>query len=277
MKVFISADMEGISGVVSPEQTMSECRYYEQARLLMTEDVNAAVAGLREGGATEILVHDGHNNALNVDISRLVPGVELISGSTRRFRMMHGLDQSFDGAVLLGYHGRASMAAAVMDHSYYTKSVLDIRVNGQPCGEIELNTLYAAYLGVPVVLVTGDRAAAEAAEKFNPWCRTVAVKDGQGRFCARCLPLDVSRQKIREASREALLSRPNASLVAVPEKPVLEMVFPDANLADTVNMVPGTSRVDARTVRLQCGDLKELYLWRQVFTILADAFVNKYY
>ncbi|MGE5483507.1 MAG: M55 family metallopeptidase [Ignavibacteriales bacterium] len=281
MKIYISADLEGISGVVSPEQTMPEYKDYAMSRELMTGDVNAAIQGLRQAGVDEIVVNDSHHNSRTIDITALDPGAVLISGDTRKFSMMHGLDESFDGAILLGYHARAGTAGAIMDHSYYAKSVLEIRIDGVAHGEIGINTLYAAEMGVPVLLVTGDRAAAAEAVQVNPRLRTVCVKEAQGRFCAKCLPIAASRKMITEAAREAAaeaaVSRREIGLPAVPSQPVLEIDFPSANLADAACVVPGTERISNRGIRFQCKSVKDLFLWRQVFCALAASAQNKHY
>jgi len=276
LKVFISVDLEGINGVTSEKQVLPGNPEYDVTRKLLTDEVNAAVSGALEAGATEILVNDSHHDMCNVDISRLHPKAALISGDSKRHSMVHGADKTFDAAIFLGYHAKAGTAYAVMDHSFYPKEVLDIRINGISYGEIGLNMLYLAEIGVPVVMVTGDRAAIQETHNLNPWCKTVCVKEAQGRFSAKCMPIEESLKQIRRTAKEAL-SLKHREILEVPENPVLEIEFSAVNLVDAADMVPGVERVDSKTIRFKCSNMRELYMWRQVFCALASGAYNQHY
>lgn len=269
MKIYISVDLEGISGVISPEQVLPQYKEYEETKKLVADEVNAAIAGVKEAGATQILVNDSHHNMTNIDISSIDSCAELISGGSKKYSMVHGVDETFDAAILLGYHAKAGTPNAIMDHSFYPKEVLDIRVNGISYGEIGLNMLYMAELGVPVVLVTGDKATALETKNLNPSCKTVSVKEAQGRFSAKCIPVERGLKLIRETAREAVLSRRKIEILKVPRNLVLEMDFSAVNLADGASIVPGTERIGAKSIRYYCRNMRELYMWRQVFCGLA--------
>ena len=143
MRILISADIEGISGVMSPEQTSPGSGEYERARLLMTREVNAAVEGALEGGATEIWVADGHGQYNNILLEELHPGACLVSGKPRLFGMMGGLDCGpWDGLFLIGYHARAG-AHGVLAHTINGSAFAEVRINGAPVGEYYLNGLLA--------------------------------------------------------------------------------------------------------------------------------------
>ena len=151
-KVFISADMEGISGISASDQLSASGAEYNRSRKLMAEDVNAAVRGGRRGGATEIVVNDSHGSMRNLRLEDLDPQVRLISHSFKKSGMMEGLDETFDAVIFVGYHAKAGHPAGLFAHTG-SGIVRDVRVNGQSLGEGGLNTMVAASYGVPVVLV----------------------------------------------------------------------------------------------------------------------------
>lgn len=277
MKVFISVDLEGINGVTSPQQVLPGNREYEVTRKMVTDEVNASVAGAVEAGASEILINDSHHDMRNVDIARLDARATLISGDAKKYSMVHGIDETFDAAIFLGYHAKAGTPFAIMDHSFYPKEVLDIRINGVSYGEIGLNMLFISEIGVPVVMVTGDKAAIQEACRLNPSCKTVCVKEAQGRFSARCLSVGESLKQIKQTAQEAVSASRQIKIPAVPENPVLEIDFSSVNLADAAGIVPGTERLDSKCIRFKCSDMKELYMWRQVFCALAAGAYSEYY
>lgn len=276
MKVFISVDLEGVNGVVSPSQVLPGNLEYDRTRKLVTDEVNAAVLGALEAGASEILVNDSHNDMCNIDITRLHPRAKLILGDSKKYSMVHGADATFDAAIFLGYHAKAGTPYAIMDHSFYPKEVLDIRINGVSYGEIGLNMLFLAEIGVPVVMVTGDRAAIEETLSLNPWCKTVCVKEAQGRFSAKCIPIEDSLSRIKETAKEAL-SFKQKKILRVPKNPVLEIEFASPNLTDAAGIVPGVERVNARSISFRCSNIRDLYMWRQVFCALASKAYDEHY
>ena len=157
-KVFISADMEGISGISASDQLSAEGAEYGRSRKMMADDVNAAIRGARAGGATTIVVNDSHGTMRNLRLEDLDANVRLISHSFKRSGMMEGLDESFDAVIFVGYHAKAGHPGGLFAHTG-SGVVRDVRVNGTSMGEGGLNTTVAAWYGVPVVLVTGDDVA----------------------------------------------------------------------------------------------------------------------
>lgn len=174
-KVFISADMEGISGISASDQLSASGAEYGRSRKMMADDVNAAIRGARRGGATEIVVNDSHGSMRNLRLEDLDPQVRLISHSFKKSGMMEGLDESFSAVVFVGYHARAGHPAGLFAHTG-SGVVRDVRVNGQSLGEGGLNTLVAAWYGVPVVAVTGDDVAVKQVAETATMAKTVAVK-----------------------------------------------------------------------------------------------------
>lgn len=170
----------------------------------MTHDVNAAIRGAREGGATSIVIKDSHGNSKNLLIDELEPGVELVSGhGNGDDGMMQGVDASFDAAFLVGYHAKAGTRAAVMEHTI-TGGIHRLFVNGQETGEIGLSAGVAGHYGVPLVLITSDLAGCREAAALLPGVRTVPVKEGIGRYMARALHPSETGPAIEAAAREAL-------------------------------------------------------------------------
>lgn len=271
MKIFISVDMEGVNGIVSPEQVTPGSSDYQLGRKLVTDEVNAVIEGLKETKKVDyILVNDSHNNMRNIDITKLDPFAELITGDTKKYSMMEGLDETFDGGIFLGYHGKISTPMAIMEHSFYPKEILDIKINNKSYGEIGLNMLYATENNIPILMVTGDKAVGREVLELNPSCYTVVVKEAMGKFSAKCLPIKKSLKLIKEKTIEATNNMSKIDLIDAPKKPVLEIEFSGVNSADSVSIIPGTVRKGPRTVSIQCANIREAYLWRQVFCEMAS-------
>ena len=204
MRILISADIEGISGVMSPEQTSPGSGEYERARLLMTREVNAAVEGALEGGAAEIWVADGHGQYNNILLEELHPSASLVSGKPRLFGMMGGLDCGpWDGLFLIGYHARAG-AYGVLAHTINGSAFAEIRVNGVPVGEYYLNGLLAGEYDIPVRLISGDDRLAEEAASVYPHAEIVTVKRALGTRAAVHQPTGAVHEALRAAARKSL-------------------------------------------------------------------------
>lgn len=266
MKVFISADMEGISGVVAGPQTGPEGQEYERARRLMTGEVNAAIEGALAGGATDILVNDAHGSMRNILIEDLHPAARLISGSPKPLSMMQGIDEGFDAAFFVGYHAQAGTAHSTLDHTY-AGIVYQVCLNGRPMGETGLNAALAGHFGVPVVLLTGDRLLVEEGQALlGPGLRGVAVKESYGRAAAKCLPPSVARERIRAAAEEALRTPATPFRVALPI--TLTVDFTSSAHADMAELVPGVRREGGRRIAYTHEDCLTLYkVWRVLLAL----------
>jgi len=156
MKVYISADMEGIAGIVHGEHVIRDGKEHERARKLMTQEVNAAIEGAIEAGAKSIVVNDSHGTMRNIIPEELHETAELITGSPKPFEMMQGIDSTFNAAFFIGYHAMKGSYLGVLDHSYHSRVIHDIILNNQRLGETGINAALAGYYNVPVILVTGD-------------------------------------------------------------------------------------------------------------------------
>lgn len=269
MKVFISADLEGISGVVAGAQIGPEGQEYERVRRLMTGEVNAAVEGALAAGATDILVNDAHWSMRNILLEDLHPAARLISGTPKPLCMMQGIDEGFDVAFFVGYHAQAGTPRSVLDHTY-AGIVYQVLLNGQPMGETGLNAALAGYFGVPVVLLTGDKRVVEEGQALlGPRLRGVVVKESYGRVAAKCLPPSVARERIRAAAEEALRSPAAPFRIAPPI--TLTVDFTSSAHVDMAECIPGVRREGGRRVTYTHEDYLTLYkVWRALL-ILAHA------
>ncbi|MEN6559604.1 MAG: M55 family metallopeptidase [Acidobacteriota bacterium] len=255
LKVFISVDMEGIWGVVNSDQTSSGTPDYGAARKWMARDVNAAIQGAFLAGATEVVVNDSHGSMRNIDAGDLDPRASLITGTPKPLSMMQGIDPSFQACLLVGYHAKAGTENAILDHTISSSVVRGIKVNGLEMPELGLNALIAGCYGVPVVLVTGDTAVCrQATEILGRDVVTVAVKEAYGRLAAKLLPFDEARQEIEAGAREALAKLAAAKPYKLAGPYRFELAYHVSAQADMGAMIPGVTRVDARTLAFTADD-----------------------
>lgn len=253
LKVFISVDMEGVSGVVSNDQTAAGGTDYNRFRRLMTEETNAAIDGAVAAGATEIVVNDSHGSMRNIEIEQLHAPAELISSNIKPMGMMQGIDSTFDAVIFVGYHAKAGSAVGVLAHTG-TGTIADVRVNGRSVGESGINTYAAGAVGVPVVMITGDQVAVAQARELVPNIEGVQVKEAIWTTAARSLRPEQARERIRAAALSAIkrLSEFKPVRPAVPA--TFEVAFNQTVLADIAEQVPTVKRVNANTVSYSAAD-----------------------
>ena len=175
MKVFLSTDMEGTAGVVDWAQCVGDGPEAAAGRRLLLAEVNAAIDGAIAGGATEIVVNDSHSTMRNLPPAELRGQASYIAGSHKPLYMMQGLDDSFAACLFISYHGSVG-APAGLSHTYNPRAVVEVQLDGTVTGEAGINALVAAHYGVPVLLVTGDRAACEETAAVIPGVHQAVVK-----------------------------------------------------------------------------------------------------
>lgn len=269
-KVYISADMEGITGLVDDSQVSPSGRDYALGRALMTAEVNAAIAAAFEAGATEVVVNDSHGPQTNLQPDQLDPRAALITGAPKPFGMMQGLDASYAAVIFIGYHAQASTPAAVLDHTF-SGNLKSVRLNGREVGEYGLNAALAGHYGVPVVFLSGDTAVTEQARSFIPGIEVVAVKEGIVRTAARTLHPAAAREKIATGVKAALARRGQIKPVQLSKPVTIEIELADSAQADSAMMVPGMERVSGRVVRYTAPDMAVAYkISRLVMRLAAD-------
>jgi len=272
LKVFISVDMEGISGIVHSDQTTSGTAEYAAGRKWMAQDVNAAFEGALEAGATEVVVNDSHGSMRNIDPDDLHPRAILISGSPKPLSMMQGIDASFQACIFIGYHAKAGTEDAILDHTISGSVVRAVRVNGADLPELGLNAAIAGYYGVPVVLVSGDAAVCrQAGEILGKDVVTIAVKEAYGRLAAKLVPMGEARRLIKAGVKDALgkLGRAKPFKIASPYK--FELEYHVSAQADMGEMLPQVKRVGARTIAFTADDYLEGFRTLRALIAIAPA------
>ncbi len=274
MKIYVSADMEGATGVVSALQTRSDhAAEYAFGCRMQLHDVLAVVEGAIEGGAREIVVNDSHARMINLDVTTFPENVRLLSGTPKALGMVEGVE-GFDGAFFVAYHAMSGTPFAVLDHTVSGATIFDVRLNGEPAGETAINGAVCASCGVPVALVTGDAAVCrEASALLGDGLVTCCVKEARGNASADCLPPSRTRNLLREAAREATLrvASKKAPLQKISTPYVLGLTFKYSRQCDVVSYVPGVERIDGRTVRMRGSDMVEMRRWINVATGLSGA------
>lgn len=266
--MFISCDIEGISGVVSADQTMPDGKDYGRARELMTGEVNAAIAGALKAGATEVVVNDSHGPMTNLLIEKLNPKATLITGAPKPLSMMQGIDETFSAAMFIGYHARMGQNG-VLSHTISGGVVANIWVNDILVGETGINAGLAGYFGVPVVLVTGDDAVCSEAKELLPHVHVATVKWAITRQAAKCLPPEKAHAAIAEAACRAL-ERLNEAKPWVPEPPVtFKIQFKDAGLAANASRMPYVQQLDPTTLSFTAPDYLTAFMGMRSLIALA--------
>lgn len=249
MRLYISVDMEGITGVTDRDYLLPDGRHYERARQLQLSDLNAVIAAARAHGVQEITVNDSHNTMTNIVLEKLDPAARLISGNNKQLSMVHGIE-GHDAAIFLGYHARMGTERAILDHTYYAGLVYAVRLNGVEVGETGINAAVAGHFGVPVIMVSGDQAVAVEALDLLPQVEVVQVKEALSRTTANCLPPNTTDGLLREGTRRALagLDRQVPLKVGTPVR--LEIDFLTSQMADLAEVYPGADR-SGRTIAVQ--------------------------
>lgn len=281
VRVYISADMEGITGLVDADDVQADGRDYERGRAMMTQDVNAAVGGALAGGATRVLVNDAHSAMRNLLVDQLHPAAALVRGRPKPMGMLEGLDERHAATLCVGYHARAGQLG-VLSHSYFGHEIEDMWLDGRPVGEIGFAHATAAALGAPVAMLSGDDVACAEARAWaadaEPPVRTAVVKYARDRFAAELLPVAVAHAAIAEAAEEGVRTalaragdggnRPRAAHMA------LAVRWQSASVAEQLMGIPGVSRRDDRTVEVT-GDVVRLFRLFGVFQRVAASLTGQ--
>lgn len=251
MKVFITADMEGASGITSTKQcSPKEKNEYERGRKFLTGDVNAAIRGAVNAGASEVLVNDSHGPMTNILIEDLEESARLISGSNKPLLQMQGIDASFDAAFFVAYHAQEGSDRGLLNHTIMGSVVQRILCNGEPVGETAINAGIAGAFGVPVVLLAGDAQVAREARELIPGITTVEVKDSFDRHASNCIPPARTALMIEAAAERALeeLGRVEPLNVALPV--TFDLTFRSTASAGMACLFPSVTPKGAKTVEI---------------------------
>ncbi|MFD8008200.1 M55 family metallopeptidase [Streptomyces mirabilis] len=276
MKILISADMEGATGVTWPADVLPGTPQWERCRPMFTSDVNAAVLGFFDGGADEVLINEAHWSMRNLLLEQLDDRAEMITGRHKTLSMVEGVQHGdVDGIAFVGYHTGAG-TEGVLAHTYLPNSITGVWVNDVRASEGLLNSHVVAEYGVPVVLVTGDDLTCEDALGYAPEALKVAVKDHVSRYTAVCRTPARTAADIRAAAKAATsLAVRQEPLVGGPFTVALEFDAEHLSMAATV--VPGVRRVGERKVEYTSDTMYEgIRTFKAVTTIVSAAVEEQY-
>ncbi|HUC26175.1 MAG TPA: M55 family metallopeptidase [Streptosporangiaceae bacterium] len=276
MKILISADMEGTTGVTWPADVEPGTEQWQRCRAMFTSDVNAAVAGFFDGGATEVLINEAHATMRNLLLESLDERAAMLTGRHKDLTMVEGIQHGdVDGVAFVGYHAGAG-TEGVLAHTYLANSITSVVVNGEPASEGWLNARVAEQYGVPVILITGDDRTCSDAASYAPTAETVAVKQCVSRYAAICTPPAATARAIAAAAAKA-----TALAVRQPRaEPSLFRVSVEvdaAQLALAAAIVPGVERTGVRTVEYQATTASEMIrCFKTVCTMISEAIEARY-
>lgn len=260
LKVYISADMEGITGVVSVDQLSPTSFEYNQARQWMTAEVLAAIQGAREAGATEFVVSDSHGNGESLLIDKFpadIP-VTIVRSFPRPLGMMEGIDSSFGAVIFIGYHAATTSTTGVRAHTMSSALLTRIALNGVPQSEAGINAAIAAQYGVPVVMITGDDAIVGETKQRLGNLEGVVVKRAIGFHSAATLTPEVGQARIRQQARTAVTRRGEMKPYTMTKPITVDVSFKNYRPVELLGYLPNIQRVDAHTVRFVGRDMLEI-------------------
>lgn len=273
MKILISADMEGVTGVVDWAQVMPGQTDYPRFQKLMTADVNAAIRGAFASGATSVSVTDGHNDGRNILIEELDPRASLTSGSPAPLSMVNGVADGVDGVMFVGYHARMGAINGILDHTWSDERVSGLWINDRPFGEVGLNAAVCGHFDVPIIMASGDQTlCAEVIEFFGNEMETAQVKKAVSRMAAECLPPEQTGKLIEESAKRSVLNlktgkAPKPFKISKPIKMILE--FEQSEMADKASYMPHAKRTVDRCVEYIADDMVTIYLAFRTMLALA--------
>ncbi|MEU6439533.1 M55 family metallopeptidase [Streptomyces sp. NPDC047046] len=279
MRILISADMEGATGVTWPGDVLPGTPLWERCRPMFTSDVDAAVRGFYDGGADSVLVNEAHWSMRNLLIERMDERVEMLTGKHKDLSMVEGAQyegaRAADAIAFVGYHAGAGMEG-VLAHTFLANQITGVWLDGRRASEGLLNAALVAEYGIPVILVTGDDLACEDAEGYAPEARKVAVKDHVSRYAAICRTPTRTAKDIRAAAKEAVaLAGRREPVPAAPH--TIDVEFDAAHLSQIVTSIPGVTRAGERKVSFESPTMYEAYrTFKSVCSIASGAVEEQY-
>jgi D-amino peptidase len=267
VRVLISADAEGVTGVTNTTELLFGKPHWEWMRGMMTDDVNAAIEGAFDGGATEVVVNDSHWTMTNVQIERLDPRADLIKGFHKHLCMVEGVKDA-DAVFFLGYHARTGDSDGVGNETILGREIVEIRMNGQPVGESEINAAVCGQFGVPVVFASGDDLYEKELRQTLPEVEFGLTKYALDRWTARCLSPERSHANISGAAQRAVERAKAGAFTPYRLEGDVELSVTFSSTAEALmaSLVPGTERETPRTVSFRAADA--VAAWKGFFATL---------
>lgn len=266
LKVLISVDMEGVTGVVTGDQLGPSGWEYARFREFMTNEALSAVEAAKESGATEVLIVDAHGNGENLLIERFPPDVRIVRSWPRPLSMMEGIDSTFGAVVFVGYHSATTNPRGVRAHTISSATFAAIELNGVPMAESGINAAIAGHFGVPVVAISGDDAAVAEAQQLIPGVEGAVVKRAISFHSANTLTPQAGAALIKEKVKSGLAKRASIRPHIVRAPLRLDVTFKNYTPAEIVAYLPGIQRVNAHTIRFAGRDILEVSKFIQFLT-----------
>jgi len=258
LKIYISADMEGVAGAVTAEQLGPSGFEYERFRKFMTAEVNAAIDAARETGAGEILVSDSHGNGQNLLLELLPDDVMVVRSWPRPLAMMTGIDSTFDGVIFIGYHASTTNTEGVRAHTMSSARLTAVKLNGVAVPEAGINAAIAGHFGVPVIMVSGDDAAVEETRDVVGDVEGAIVKWNYGFHSARTLTPAAATAEIASRVRDAISRIEDFEPVVIDTPVTLEVSFKNYMPVEVLGYLPNVERIDSHTIRFVGRDMIEV-------------------
>lgn len=274
MRILVSADMEGATGVTWTADVAVGTEQWQRFRHLFTGDVNACICGLFDGGASDVLVNEAHSSQRNLLLEDLDDRARMLTGRHKPLSMMQGIDSGVNGVVFLGYHTAAG-SRGVLAHTYLPNSITGVWLDGVHASEGRLNAALASEHGVPVLLVIGDDLTCADAADYAPDAETVAVKEAISRYAAVCLPPARTAAAIRDAAAKSMLLAGRRSAREGPHR--IEVEFDATHLADAAAVVPSVDLVDVRRVGFDAPSMTEAMKAFKIVTAIASGAIEGSY
>lgn len=267
LKIYISADMEGVTGVVTAEQLGPQGFEYERFRQFMTDEVNAAIEAARAAGATEILISDSHGNGQNLLIDQFPEDIQVVRSWPRPLMMMQGIDESFDGAIYIGYHASTGNTRGVRAHTMSSANLTSVKLNGIEVSEGAINAAIAGHFGVPILMVSGDDATIDEIRSLVGDVEGAVVKWNYGFHSARTLTPEAGRKLIGEKVSAALARIDDFEPYSVGESPIqVDIRFKNYLPAEKLAYLPIVERLDSHTIRFEAADMIEAAMFMEFVT-----------
>ena len=274
MRIMISADMEGATGVTWTDDVVPGTEQWQRFRRLFTGDVNAVLAGLFDAGATDVLVNEAHSSQRNLLLEDLEPRARMLTGRHKPLSMMQGIDSGVDGVVFLGYHAGAGFDG-VLSHTYLENQITGVWLDDVPASEGRLNAAMAAEYGVPVLLVSGDDRTCDDARDYAPDAEVVPVKECVSRYAAICLPPARTAELLTAAAAESMTLAGRAERARGPHR--IEVEFDASHLAQVAAVVPTVEQIGIRRVGFDAPSMTEAMKAFKVVTAVAAGAVQGIY
>jgi D-amino peptidase len=257
MKVFISADIEGVTGVTHWDEAHRQNPDYKEFKEQMTAEVSAACDGALRAGAEEIWVKDAHASGRNLIASKLPRQTHLIRGWTGHpFSMVQELDESFNAMLMIGYHSRAGSDANPLAHTI-SSNIAKLKINGRDASEFLMHAYTAGYVHVPLVFVSGDRGICDEAVELIPGITTLAVKRGMGDASINIHP-DLAVEQISERAQSSLQDDVSKCLMLLPGHFSIEISYREHVMARRASFFPGAVLKQAHTIGFESDDYFEV-------------------